>query len=402
MVATSVSGVACGLVLGVDDVPPVPSRAGGRDSGHEARMGVMDAGPERGVDGAYDRDVLDVTGEPEVLVGQLPMRSGGPTTSAAEINFAVRDLWLGETDQTPAFTLDGNAWATFGYNIDGKVTDSLSTDVCTLAPGALSTVQVDGNDGADNSFGANLVDEFSIAFGGSLSSYLSSKVAMGSFTFLFDLTGLTTSPTQTNTGLTAEIFGGARFPGTPTFTLADNWPIDPGTLADGVTLSHGAKTSFSDSYVANGTWVSGSPTDIVFALELANKPLVLKFHQAVATFQHSLDDAGAHHARHGRIAGILKADELITAITSVVGDINKGQYCGLVRAFAAKVTASQDILEDGTNAEGLACSGISFGVAFEGDEIQPPSVVAPARLIDASAPPCPSDAGDAGDGRAAP
>lgn len=388
---------ACGLVLRIDDVPPIPGHDAGREAAPEAgSRDVRGADTTKPHDAARPEATIDAQTFEPPDVGQLPAKSGLPTTSDASINFAARYLWLGETDKTAAFTSDPSAWITFGYNIDGKVTTSTSTDVCTLDPNALPTAQVDGNEGADDSFGENLVGDISIAFGGGISADLSKKIGLGFFTFQFDTTGLSTSTTQTNTGLSAEVFGGSRFAGMPTFTLADSWPVDPATLADGVSLVHGAKISFSDAYVVNGVWVSGDPTDIIFTIAVSQESLVLVFHQAVATFQHTLDDAGAHHARSGMIAGILKASELITSIKGVIGGISGGQYCGLVPTFAAKIEAAQDIMENGTNVEGSPCNGISVAIAFTADQIQLPTTVGPIKTSDASVPSCPSDAGPDG------
>jgi hypothetical protein len=392
LVAASAGAGACGLVLGIDDVPAVKGLvdAGAHDA-PSRDVHVADVKPDRSVeDGRPDRSVADAA--PDVQVGLLPARGGTETPSDAEVNFAAHYLWAGETDKTAAFPPNPSAWATFGYNIDGKVTTASSTDVCTLAKNASPSVQIDGNLGADNSFGENLVGDISIAFGGDFSKQLTDKVENGDFTVLIDTSGLTSSPTQTNVGLTTRIFGGAKFPGEPTFTVADDWPVDPSTLADGRTLANGAKISFSDSYVTNGTWVSGQPTDIVFSLEISNEPLTLVFHQAVASFKHTTDDAGASHALSGMIAGILKADEFYGSIASVIGGISGGMYCDLLGDFQSKITSAQDIMEDGSNAPDETCNGISVAIAFEADQIQPPSVIAPPTLRDGAIPACPSDA----------
>jgi hypothetical protein len=53
------------------------------------------------------------------------------TTTSAGSTFAVRRVYLGETDRgtgAPSAT----AWESYGMNIDGLVTTAVSTDVCTL------------------------------------------------------------------------------------------------------------------------------------------------------------------------------------------------------------------------------------------------------------------------------
>jgi hypothetical protein len=400
-IAVGASVSACGLALGIDDIPPVPISDAGSHVTHDAHDAhapvdaVVDAKPDRGVDARADRTV-DATemdaAEEAAPVGQLPQRSGPETTSTQVMNFALNNLWLGDTTKDDTFTASESAWATFGYNIDGKVTTSISTDVCTLANGALSNVQIDGQLGADNSFGENLVGDLSLVFSG-LSKTLTTDIQKGSFTFLLDTTGLTSDPAQSNVGLTTEFFGGASLGATPTFTLADNWPVDPRTLADGVTLANGAKISLSNSFVTGGTWVSGDPADFIFTFQVDGVPLALIFHEGVAVFQHTIDDAGANHAINGIVAGILEPSEFIGALQIAGGSLSNGEYCPEVNAFASRILVAQDILLDGTNTEGKPCNGISVALAFTADQIQPPSVVAPTSARDGSMPTCAPDGG---------
>ncbi len=359
--APTLSLVACGLALGISDIPPV--------------SGTPDAARDAGVD--------------VPLVGQLPPRGGAQSPSTAIVNFAIRQLWLGETAQNDAFTLDPSAWTTFGYNIDGKVTTSVSTDVCTLAPNATSTVQIDGKQGADNSFGENIIRVLSLVYSG-LSANVSTRIQQGTFTVLIDTAGLTLDPAQTNQGLSTSLFGGTRFPGTPTFTRADSWPVNPATLADGRTIANGAKISLSDSYITAGTFVTGHPTDFIIGVSIGGIPIALIIHQGVLTFQRTVDDAGASHAVSGMIAGILKESEIFTALSEAAAT-SGGTYCSALDALQPRLLAAQDIMLDGTNAPGHPCTGISVGFGFTADEIQPPSVVGPGGETDASILICPPD-----------
>jgi hypothetical protein len=385
--------VGCSLVLGIDDVPPAPSKTITSDAGHDANP--VDAKPDRAIEaGAADgsdsserHDAGTDTGAP----GQVPPRGGTQTSSTAEINLAVHHLWLGDTPKDTTFAPNASAWASFGYNIDGKVTTSASTDVCSLFPGTSTSLQTDGNDGADNSFGENLVTDLSFAFGG-FSEQFTQEIEDGDFTLLIDTTGLSTDVTQTNVGLTTQLFGGGPFNGTPTFTKADDWPVDPTSLANGSTLANGARTSLSDSYVTNGTWVSGQPVDLFFIVQIGGQPFPLTIHEAVMTFDHSVDDAGSH-AANGTVAGVLKPTEFIAAVKRAAAGYGDGTYCGEVGAFVSRVMASQDIMEDGSNQAGESCNGVSVALAFTADQIMPPSSVSPSTSADASTPVCPGDAG---------
>jgi hypothetical protein len=383
---------ACGLVLGIDDVPPVPGLA---DAGHADVRKQPDAQKDHGVDMGTPDTGHDARGDGEAgPVGVLPKPMGGPTTSDADVNFAVHYLWIGDSDMNSMFTPDPSAWQSFGYNIDGLVTTSASTDVCTLAMNASPNVQTDGNLGADNSFGENIVEGLSLLFTG-LSANVSNQILKGAFTFLLDTKGLTLSPTQSNTGLSASFFGGAVFPGVPTFTLADNWPIDPATLVDG-SLGSGATVTAPTAYVTNGTWVSGDPTEFTINIEILGRELTLVFHEAVLTFQHTIDDDGQSHAMNGTLAGILKPSEVIASLTTIAAAYENGMYCDIVPTLSARIIGAQDILLTGGNQAGVPCDGISIAVAFVGDQIQPPSLVAEGKVYPDAAPPvCLSDGGDA-------
>lgn len=377
------------------------------DSGHPA-------------DAKRDTGAKDARGDGAGLVdsgggetGRWPSAAGSTTTTTASTNFALHYIWLGDTKTTSAFTADPLAWQTFGYNIDGKLTTSTSTDVCTLATGASSTVQVDGNNGRDDSFGENLIpllSGFYLAYSGKgASDYLSNLFVKGEETVLFDVTGLAPDPHQTNTGLSAEVFSGAAFSDAatsdaafsdamkPTFTMADNWPVDPTSLANGVSLSGGARSFFASSYITNGTWVSGDPTSLVITIHFGTIPLTLRLFQAVVTFQHSIDDGGAQHASSGVISGILKPGDLVSGLAGVLGQTFTGNYCTILASVSEKIYGAVDILEDGTNTPGQACDGISIAFGFQGDAIQLPSKVglAPAT-IDGGLASCALDAATGG------
>jgi hypothetical protein len=71
-------------------------------------------------------------------------------------------------------------------------------------------------------------------------------------------------------------------------------------------------------------------------------------------------------------------------------------YCDIVGSLTARIIGAQDILLTGKNQAGVPCDGISMAVAFAADQIQPPSLVGPNKVMTDAAPPtCPSDAGDA-------
>jgi hypothetical protein len=332
-----------------------------------------------------------------------PARPTGPkTTSTAANNFAIHQLFFGDTDTDGG--VNATAWQQFGYNVDGKITTATSTNVCTLTnKGGVwgSNAQLDGNGGIDNSFGENLFPGLIEAVDPMASATLNGQIASGVFTVMFDVTGLTADTAQTATGLTTQVFGGGLFLvdgglAVPSFTTADQWPV----LASGLskaTPPFVSKQRFPDSYVVNGTWVSGSPADVNLPLSVDGNTLPVLIHHAVVTFQHTT----ATHASAGQISGVLKTSELVAAVVAIAGRISPS-LCP-ASAVAGLVTAiddAQDILVDGTNRAGTPCDAISIGLGFTADEVAQPDTLA---VVTTTPNPCDggvlaTDAGDAGGG----
>jgi hypothetical protein len=77
--------------------------------------------------------------------------------SHAAVSLSVTGVDLG--DMTP------DDWQTIGLNLDAKCTTAASTNVCTLQQGAPLSIQVDGDNGIDNSFGANICPLFDTVIG---------------------------------------------------------------------------------------------------------------------------------------------------------------------------------------------------------------------------------------------
>jgi hypothetical protein len=82
--------------------------------------------------------------------------SMGLSTHAA-VSLSVMGVDLG--DKTPT------DWESIGLNLDAQCTTATSTNVCTLQQGAPASIQVDGNNGIDNSFGANICPLFDAIIG---------------------------------------------------------------------------------------------------------------------------------------------------------------------------------------------------------------------------------------------
>jgi hypothetical protein len=332
-----------------------------------------------------------------------PQPAGAAATpSMTPENLAVHTLFLGDSDRMGVQS--DSAWKAYGYNIDGKITTAQSTDVCTLAAGADKSAQIDGNGGIDNSFGENILPIVLTAAGSDAPAKINASINGGGFTIMMDIAGLTQDPMQTNVGLTGQLFAGGKFPNDagPTWTPTDNWPVVSQLLNDGMTIASGSKIQFASAYIVNGTWVNGTPSDVVLTLSFSGQDLSITIHKAIITFDHTSPD----HATNGTIAGVIQTMELVTGLKAIAGRISTS-LCGgsAFDSIASQIEAASDIMQDGTNGPGQACDAISIGLGFNADHIGEPSTVAPPGCAtpdpcsDAAAPPsCGGDDGGGQDG----
>ncbi len=319
-------------------------------------------------------------------VGGPPAKPAAPaTTSTTQHTYALNALLLGDTDRggNPSTT----AWKKFGYNIDGKVSDKTSADVCKGAAGASKNTQIDGDNGIDNAFGSIIVPIIQ-TFSHDISKQLTDSIVKGGFTILIDTVGLSDEAKQTNTGLTGQLFAGGKLDN-PTFTKADNWPVRPELLADGKTVAGGSKVKFGDAFVVGGTWVNGVGSDVKLSLAFGGVALDITVHRSTIAFDHSGTDA-----LNGTIAGVINTKELIDGLRSVAGRISDSLCSGSAfDSIAQQIQQASDIMSDGTNAAGADCTAISIGIGFTAKEIAAPSTVAdlgtpaPDKCADGGVPP---------------
>jgi hypothetical protein len=378
-------GAAAGLMAcgGQTLTSATPDGGGGVDASVDASADVAPDTRPATLDAPIDTalpDTATADAPPDVLVSL----DGG-------VNLAVHEVFLGDTDRNG--TASQNAWQQYGMNLDGKVTTLSSTDVCMLAAGAPRVAQVDGLNGIDNSWGENILPIIETAAGSNFSTTFNAQIAAGAWTLMFDVAGLTADPNQTAQSTPAQLFVGSTFPGTPSWTAADNWPVDSVYLIDGQTVAGGSKTQFPFGSMMGGTWSSGAPVDFPFDVTLQGATMHLTIHVARVTFAHSAPT----QAQMGVIAGVLDTNEFIQQLGIIVGRITNGSICpgsGTFNSIASQIQQAEDILLDGTNSAGVPCTGISIGLGFTADQIGPPQTVAPPPVQ----PPDPCAPPDAGPG----
>jgi len=336
----------------------VPSDSGASEiTAGEAGMeaGPTDGGRDASGD-ATDGAIADAPAEAYVVPGS---------------NFAFRHYYLGDTDRSG--TTSGTAWESFGTDIDGKTTTAASTDVCTLYAGASKQMQVDGMNGIDNSWGANIIPIFE-TLDSTFSQQFNASVSAGTFTTMVDVVGLTSSPTQSGAA-PGWGFEGASFPGTPTWTVADDWPVYPNWLPEGG-LPAGSLISFATGSIDGGTWSSGGTTDLPLLLAFGLQAMELVIHHATVSFVHATPTTAAT----GTVSGVLYTQEFLAQLYAAASYISTSLCSGSAFAsIAQQIEQGQDIVHDGTNVAGQACDAISIGIGFDGVQIGPVQTVAQAH-----------------------
>ena len=293
-----------------------------------------------------------------------PPDAGPPQTSTTE-TFAVDALFFGEA---PLYSgsPSPDAWMNFGYDIDGKLTTVGANDVCG------DRSEVDGFEGIDNSFGHNVLADLGW-YDNAWSSQTTTAIRDGVRTLLIQVTGLSPDVADA-TGLATSIFvGGAFGDGAPAMDTTTDWPVLAASLKDGQTIAGGARVQYADSFVTDGTFVTGTPFDEPIEVPISfgtswygNTPwvAVLRIHHAVITFVRSKDTPT--RLTSGVIAGVLDPTELSSAEdffgpTDCSGGGDQSRYA--------------DILRDGTNAKDVPCEAISIGLAFTAVQVANPTRV---------------------------
>lgn len=298
-----------------------------------------------------------------------PPPEGSPTTSTEERTFAVNSIMLGEADRSG--NRDQNAWKSYGYNLDGRITNvtgATSPDlnaVCKRVEGAGPTVHQDGDEGIDNSFGKEILNNLLLSLISTPSKTISDAINAGDFTIMLKVKGLTDEPEQTNTGLSATLLVGGSFSDDPnvkpTFSPSDDWPYlkDP-------------QIPISGAYINKGVFVNGTGgATVKLALSISGQNLTLNINKAIITFKHN---PATKSLEEGTIAGVINTEEFVNGIASVAGRFSTDLCEGsTVEGIKDSIRQASDILSDGTQDPNKTCDGISVGIGFTAKQVGNPT-----------------------------
>lgn len=325
-----------------------------------------------------------------------PNMSAPPPDGPSDTVFAVRKLYLGDTDRTGAPD-KVNGWKHFGYDLDGKVSTATSTDLCKPRNNApAKNVYPDGDHGIDNSFGKNILPII-LGLSATAGTSINDSINKGSFTIMLSMGKLGTAADYNN--IVTKLYGGATLTDgmmppmaiMPKWDGSDKWPVFPELLDNPADITT-AKVQFKESYLVKNTWVSGTKGTINLTLSVQGYNLSLTIASALISMDLSADHKSA---TNGTIAGVLATDTLTSELKKVAGGFDPTLCMGpTIDSIIAQIEQASDIMQDGSAGDpSKVCDGISIGLGFDAQTVQLGPIAPPSM---GSGDPCAPKDGGAG------
>ncbi len=279
----------------------------------------------------------------------------GADETATDVVFAVDQFFLGETDWSTTRGID--AWKRFGINLDGLVSTKLDANHCKFAAGADVGIQIDGDDGLDNSFGQNITP-FIERFEPDPSNSVNTALTEGDFTTLLRVRDLNATGDQG--GMSAGLYAAAPVE-TPAWDGTDVWPVYTSSTS-GEDIDK-PTTGFDASWVLENEWNSGKTDSVIVPIVVSGIIFPINLSHASITMKFNADRS---EVTEGIIAGIIDPLDFIEELRKVAGSLEES-FCegALFDSIATQIRQSADIMDDSTNGDpGLACNAISIGLGF--------------------------------------
>jgi hypothetical protein len=296
-------------------------------------------------------------------VGQPPPPdpNAPPATGSTPTTLVMRKIFLGDTDTQgqPSST----AWRSYGLNVDGLVSTKNSTNHCAPQKGGVkSSVQTDGDNGIDNSFGSNVL-KIILSLSPDPTQELSAAIASGSGTWLIHLANLGAPAAQN--GVQAALFGAAPVGAPPAWSGGDLRPPTFESVSGGDITK--PLVTFPQSYVVGGVWVGSPPANAALDLNVDTQGFGLTFRIRRARVVATIVGTGPAATATGVVSGVLDTEEYLKQLQQVAGSFDQTLCEGSTwESVAQAFRAASDIMKDGTNGDpSKTCDGISIGLAFE-------------------------------------
>jgi hypothetical protein len=352
---------------------------------------VDDGGPESGDEASVEAgdEASDANAEAGPTCTSYDGGASQPLATGAI--YAVSNVYI---DRDRARQPDPNAWKQYGFDLDGQSSDASSSNHCQLVSGAdPAKVKQDGNDGIDNSFGANLAPLIA-SFSKTWVDDWNSGILAGGPTIVIRLPSLTlpdvdggTSPFgpdggPPDAGPLSDAGAPAAQPmlGYTSAKLCDapDWlgphllPIDGASVTGGDLAQ--AKFQAPSGTLTGDYYFSGTVPEALVIIPVKQAALHLHLRNARLSMYLSAD---RRVATLGNIGGVASTDEVVSEVTNSKGYIYSG-VCALPLLFdniVQQIRQASDILDDGTQDPTKTCNGISMGIGFDAAIIEIGSVV---------------------------
>lgn len=285
---------------------------------------------------------------------------GAACMGGADTVLAINKLYFG----------DGNngEWKKFGANVDGIAsTPAMPGAVCKPMMGAdPNKVNTDGDNGIDNSFGANILPSL-LFVDPMFAADTNTSIQAGNFTVMLKMACLPTMGDAPS--LVTKLFGGTALGSAPKFDGTDMWPVSPDLLKDPKDLDS-STVVFDKSSVTSDAFDSGKNQTFILTVPV-NAPtgstaIKLTIHAAQVTMTLAPD---RKTAKGGMISGVLNTEEFI-AEAKKVGYLNNICNSPVFTNVTNSIRQASDILSDGTQDPAKPCDGISIGIGFDMAPVQ--------------------------------
>ena len=233
-------------------------------------------------------------------------------------------------------------------------------------------MQLDGDDGIDNSFGANLLPIL-VYFNAMYSSYANEQIQKGGSTMLVKLDGLGSSASY-------SLLPGATYRAMPAMQIP-KWNGTDVRNVDDVSLVGGDISKpialMASGYMNDRVWVGGVASGTGYLdLQITGgngfagsgflPPIPLQHVQVAMQVASGNASAGS-----GVLSGVARTEDVVAWAALWAGSISTSLCSGSAfQSIATQMEQTSDIMADGSNEPGKQCDGISFGLGFDAVQVQ--------------------------------
>jgi hypothetical protein len=297
-----------------------------------------------------------------------PPAGAGPGDGSMA-RFAATRLFLGSTDRNGA--PNPTAWKTYGYDIDGRISQEGDPGLCQPAAGGSPKVHNDGDQGIDNAFGKSILP-LMLSFANDFESLNNQALLEGEYTILIRVDTLGAAASYVD--LPALYYEAAPLGSPPLFDGSDAWPITAESLTSPGDPGS-SRWPFPISYLNEHTFVTSPLGSLQVSIALSGMPMQLQIEHAVLTMEVAPDRTTA---QNGIISGVLESEVFADELREIAGAFSPELCEGTtVESLIDQIRATSDILLDGSQDPTQTCNGISIGLGFDAVAVLPAGVAAP-------------------------